>query len=342
MADFRTALRFPRTALAVAALALGGCAATGPEAWRVAPSYRITHAGPVGAQGYAALARQYEGERRWSDALAAWQKAALAAPADAEILDGLGVAQAGQGRLDDAVATLSRAAALAPPSARRFNNLGYALMLAGRGAEARDALHRAVALEPGHALARANLRRLEPESPAVPAGPEPAAVALAKVDAAAAPPAEPTPAAPVVQTEPNAAPLPRAGTAPSPRPPVPPPSLDALRIEIANGNGVTGMAAWLGGWLQQRGLHQRVRLTNLRPFDQATTVIYYGQDFAAEARELARRMPRSVKLAPLQGGAGRSDLRVVLGRDLSDIAPCTPQCRSADGMLAAAAIPARR
>ena len=92
------------TALAVAmglAVAVAGCALPGPVAsgknWKIAPSYRVTHTGPDAGQGYTALARQYEGERRWREARDAWRKAALEAPNDADILNALGMAEVSQG-----------------------------------------------------------------------------------------------------------------------------------------------------------------------------------------------------------------------------------------------------
>jgi hypothetical protein len=164
------------------------------------------------------------------------------------------------------------------------------------------------------------------------------------------------PAAPRLQLEPNTAPLqvanaaavatPAAVVAPAAvgegsadalpaaaEPMAPPPAheparLQHLRVEIANGNGVTGMAAWLGGWLQQRGLGPRARLTNLLPYATPATVVYYRNGFVAEAMQIAQRMPQHVALAPEPGSSAGSDVRVVLGHDLRARVACTPQCRA--------------
>lgn len=344
-------------AFSAVALALAGCAAPAPEAWRVEPNYRVSHTGTVAgmAQGYAALAKQYEGERRWSDALRAWQRAAAEAPTDVDVLDALGIALAGQGRYDEAVATLQRAVALAPQRARLQNNLGYALILAGREEEARNPLRAAVLLEPAHAMARANLQRVEP------GGVPSTAVEAAAVAPATAEPVAATPvaavvheseahAAPAVRIEPNVAELQKAEavaalvspqvdapTEPAAAQPAPQPSpLQQLRVEIANGNGVTGMAAWLGGWLQQRGLGQRARLTNLRPYVTPATVVYYRSGFAAEAKQIAQRLPREAAVAEQAGGTATSDVRVVLGHDLRAHVACTPECRTRPGLSLAA------
>lgn len=335
--------------LACAALALAGCAAPAPDAWRVAPSYRVTHALPGMASGYAALARQYEGEHRWSDALQAWRRAAVHDPDNVDVLNALGIALAGQGQLDDAIATLRRAAALAPQRAGVLNNLGFALTLASRHDEARVVLRQALALEPHHALARANLERIDPAA-AAPQATQVEAVAAAPkrleapVAQAAAPAAE-------VSVQPLR-PMPTFAPQPLPPQPVPtqerqaqsaepeavpqrmplatalPAELPAnLRVEIANGNGVTGMAAWLGGWLQQRGLEQRARLSNLRPYATPSTVVHFRDGYATQAREIARRMPRTVTVASQPGGVTRGDVRIVLGHDLRHLAACLPDCR---------------
>lgn len=353
-------------ALSALALALAGCAAPAPEAWRVEPNYRVSHAGPGMAQGYAALARQYEGERRWSDALQAWRRAATEAPDDVDVLDALGVALAGQGRYEESVMALQRAVALAPQSARLHNNLGYALILAGRAEEARDPLRTAVLLDPAHAMARANLQRVEPAgnvaqstvTEEVAAAPEVAPAARR----AAEPVAEP-PLAPQAQLEPDTTPLPMAevvvspvnpGSVPpiesradvaNPEPTPEPPAaqvaaqtplrLQHLQVEIANGNGFTGMAAWVGSWLQRSGLGQRPRLTNQRPYATLTTVVYYRSGFAAEAQQIAQRMPRPASVAEQAGGNARSDVRVVLGHDLREPLACTPECRSKPGLALA-------
>lgn len=339
------ALNCRPVALAAALLVLAGCASPPPEAWRVVPSYRISHAGLGMAQGYAALARQYEGEGRWEDALQAWRKAAADAPDDADILDGLGIALSGQGRLDEAVATLHRAAEGAPASARRFNNLGYALMLSGRNDEARNVLHRAVALDPGHAAARANLGKLDPRG--VPATPRLAVAATSAPVAVLTLQTEPTAAAlPIVDT-----PSARAHTATredavakdeAPPSPPPPPNLAALRVEIVNGNGVTGLAAWVGVRLQRHGLRQRARLTNLRPYDTPATVIHYRPGYAAEAGELARHLPAKVALVQQDDRATGADVRVVLGRDLRHMASCGSRCRDRSETLAVAGAAAAR
>ena len=289
------------------------------------PSYRVTHAGTGAAQGYLALARKYEGEGRVGLALVAWRKAALEAPDDVEILDGLGIAEARQGFHDRAVASLRRASALAPPRAARLNNLGYALLLDGRNDEARSVLLEALALEPQHAQAQTNLSGLEPVLAV--ATPLPDALSVAKdLQTVASPqtadgirlitqptigplPLNSTPGtnamAPVIATEAQSALSEEAR----------PVNLHAVRIQIANGNGIPGMAAWLASRLRRSGLENAMHLSNLPPYDSPRTVVHYRSGFAEQAREIARRTQPGAMVAQQPGDARGADVRVVIGRD---------------------------
>ena len=308
-----------------AGLGLSACVVP-PErpALRVEPNYRLQHAGAGLAQGYALLAQRYEGEARWHDALQAWLKAVQAAPEDADLHNALGQAQAGLGDHEAAVETLRRAVQLAPDQASLHNNLGYALMRAGRTDEARAALQRAMALQPGYARAEANLRRLEaaaatPLAPAPEASPMPvseAVQATARAQTALAAVGTGTPETTRAQEQTLAA---HQGAAASAAVPTARPS---PAVEIANGNGVEGMAACVADILRSRGAVEKTRLRNALPFDTATTVVRYrtGHDQAAQA--LASQLPGSV---PALAGLDRSDsldLRIVLGHDLRTSGPC--------------------
>jgi len=319
------------TALACAAsLALAGCVSSPNAGWRVEPVYRVDHApAQAAAPGYLALARQYEGEGRWSLALRAYRHAALEAPADAEIHNALGLAEAGLGHSARAVAALRRAVALAPQRVQFVNNLGYALMLDGRVDEACFFLNLALALDPTHVRARQNLEQaqalLAPE-------PAPPAAEATAVSAAAEPQEQAQPLRvisapdmpPLSVTSTPLEPIAAADAASQPTEPAPAP-LPQARVEISNGNGVRGMAAWLAGWLREHGVEGRSRLTNLRPYISATTVVQYRAGFDAQAREIARRMPASVEVAADPRTGAASDVRIVLGHDLRELAACMAQ-----------------
>jgi Flp pilus assembly protein TadD len=363
----RTALSIPRSpvrAVAMAvALTLAGCAATEP--WRVEPKYQVRHSGVTAGQGYMALARQYEGEGRGRAALEAWRKAAFEDPNNAEILGALGIAEAGYGSRDQAVVALRRAVELSPGQTAPLNNLGYALMLEGHTDEARSMLRQALELDPGHVQARANLWLLQ-SAPVAATAPtesaEPTPQVAPQVTAAPASDVAPIePAPPRLQTEPSvpalalytaevgvnppqAAPETQAAIETPPEDLIPPaepiasaepaspveptpPNLGTVRVEITNGNGVTGMAAWLASRLRDSGLGNARYLSNLPPYKSTDTVVYYRAGFAAHAREVARRIPQAVEIPLQTGDAWRGDVRVVIGHDVRHLAGCTGACR---------------
>lgn len=311
--------RFQHQALGMAATALflAGCTTPAPETWRVAPNYQVSHAGPGPAVGYMALARQYEGERRWREARDAWRKAALAAPQDADTLNALGLAEAGQGLYADAVSALRRAVALAPQRVQLLNNLGYALLLDGQTDEARNVLKEALARSPQHPLARANLNRIDQLAGDVNAtvGSPKEAASTSGLAALNTPP----PGSLVEQSLPSREPVPRSEAEQTNALERAAPTFSPARMEIANGNGVRSMAAALSRWLRARGLTQKPSLTNARPYNTVTTVVYYRAGYLTAAQELVESMPQRVELAPEPGGVLNVDIRVVLGRDLRPI-----------------------
>jgi hypothetical protein len=88
------------------------------------------------------------------------------------------------------------------------------------------------------------------------------------------------------------------------------------RIEIANGNGVSGMAARLGAFLHANGLGRPALLSNVLPFDISTTVVHYRAGFRDAAQRIVTRAPYRMELADEAGGTVNADIRVVLGRDV--------------------------
>lgn len=273
-------------ALAVGVL-LAGCAAKPPVAWRIEGNTRIAH-GSVdsAAAGYLALARRYEGEHREALAADAYRKAVRESPSSVDVLQASGLGLAGLGDLAGAIAWLQRAAELRPDQAAIANNLGYALMLAGRDTEAAAALQRALAVAPAYRAAQINLEHLEQRQLARRASPP------------ALPPAVPTPGAVAVVAAAPSAPTP-ASTA---------------RVDVVNGNGVSGLAARWRVWLRTQGVATG-RLANLLPYDTATTVVQYRPGFQSDARELAARLRPEVPAVETPGLPLSGPLRIVIGHD---------------------------
>jgi hypothetical protein len=98
------------------------------------------------------------------------------------------------------------------------------------------------------------------------------------------------------------------------------------RVEIANGNGVEGMAACVAERLRALGAADSARLRNALPYNTMTTVVRYraGHDQAAQA--LARQLQRTGSGdVPAVAGVDRADsldVRVVLGHDLRATGLC--------------------
>jgi hypothetical protein len=87
----------------------------------------------------------------------------------------------------------------------------------------------------------------------------------------------------------------------------------APRLEISNGNGVTGLAARYRSVLGKLGILAS-RLSNARPFRQQASVIEYRPGFAAQAASLQRALPGRTSLQQSDALA-RADVRLLLGKD---------------------------
>lgn len=85
------------------------------------------------------------------------------------------------------------------------------------------------------------------------------------------------------------------------------------RLEIANGNGVEGMARRYKEVLGKRGIAVS-RLTNARPFGRAGSSIEFVPGFERQARELQAALGGKPMLQQAAAKAG-TDLRLVLGKD---------------------------
>lgn len=90
-------------------------------------------------------------------------------------------------------------------------------------------------------------------------------------------------------------------------------STSMVRLEISNGNGVTGAAARLARLLDVDGL-KTVRLTNVRPFTVPLSRIEYQREQTVLARRLGDRL--GLPLHKLRGNPAYADMRIVLGHDV--------------------------
>ena len=86
----------------------------------------------------------------------------------------------------------------------------------------------------------------------------------------------------------------------------------AVRLEISNGNGVTGMAAALARAVRSDDV-KVVRLTNMRPFAVPVSRIEYRADQQAAAQALAARL--GMTATEPRADNQRAEARIGRGRD---------------------------
>lgn len=245
-----------------------------------------------------------------------------------------------RGEPDAAIPSLEKALALEPGNARALNNLGLvqtALL------EKRDRLTAALGLanvivektggatesaaKPGEEAAAAALAAARQATSLVKPAPAQVAASPAMPEVLT-----PTSRMEVVQVLPNVIELrqrqpaqpvmaerreektqkeavvdtkPLAATPPQPR---------AFRFDVANGNGIPGMALKMRDALARRGIHA-VRVTNKRPFNTESTEIEYLPGFEKEAERVKNAMASHVTMKPVAAISGTQDVRLVLGKD---------------------------
>lgn len=89
-----------------------------------------------------------------------------------------------------------------------------------------------------------------------------------------------------------------------------------FNLEIANGNGINGLAGSLKKKLVLEGTHVS-RITNIKRYREPKTVIQYRQGYLNEAISLSKRFVNVPLLAEVNRMPGNADLRLVLGRDVT-------------------------
>lgn len=344
--------------LAVSGALLTGAGCSTYEAPRtaleVSPASAVRHSGNRNDALYA-VGRYYQGQIRYDKAIDAYRTLIDENPAHAEAHNALAVIYSLQGQHDLAVIGFKAALAAAPGAAHIHNNLGYEYLRQGRFEEAGAALQEAMRLDPASSRAADNLRevrtrlaaegRSESYPPATqahsgpvaaPVSPQPSVAASLEKSVSLAAVAETPALAPPVETAArsdaasgmrlaNVAPqvyelqLPQHPAAtPSPRP-LAEPGKKAGRVEVANGNGVDGLARRAGALLLRAG-YDHPRVTNQKPYQQRLTEIQFRPGFESQAEQLSRMFSGTKGLT--RSTALRSDIavRVVLGKDLRSTA----------------------
>jgi Flp pilus assembly protein TadD len=334
------------------ALSAAGCAGFSDPAatpsWRVEPT-AVSVPVHSTADGAFHAGRRHHGSLRYDRAIAAYRQALYLDPSHPGARNGLGILLSSIGRHDEAVQELKAAVAVAPHQAHLRNNLGYVHLLRGSLPEALRELEEAKRLEPSNHRVNENLQlvrqrlaaraqpRVDPSAvtapPARPAAPAGKAVDIRRAEStlvqvapnvyemrepkpAVAPalPAEPRPLllaslpapAGAVKTDPASPAAAKMGPAAA--------TVENVRLEVSNGNGLNGFARRIAGALARLGWGYS-RLTNQLPFRQAATEVQYREGHAAEALRLAAGLKPGVVVIRNDSLAPNIDVRLVLGRD---------------------------
>ncbi|MEX0902913.1 MAG: LytR C-terminal domain-containing protein [Pseudohongiellaceae bacterium] len=280
------------------------------------------------------LARNSFENENYGIAIGILQRELAAQPASIEALNGLGASFDRLGRYDVARDYYFQALDLASRSPLTLTNIGYSYLLEGRRREAERLLVLALQIEPDNVRAAGNLQLARMEL---------ARAELAESFATAPIPAPAqTPEQPAEQTDAQAqvegpehaaVPIPVQGMeAIDVQTQVRSSSttINTLRLEISNGNGVTGMASRLRSFLRLRG-GNIVRLTNADNFGYADSILYYTEGRREAAEAIASRLPlRGIRLQKSNQLSQTVDARLLIGRD---IVPYDPAI-STGGMLA--------
>jgi hypothetical protein len=281
----------------------------------------------------------------YAGAIAIWRKltATHTGPEAAYLYRNLGYALFLNGEYGASLAALEKACLLDPLNARGWLHLGSALRKLGQTARAEMMFRQAATLEKhefsaDYALARGSAvpaivsavgappraeqdwasRELDASSGVVdlriPAGkPQPLTAAGQQPEVPDQP--GPIPALPAVATAPVEMPVTSATTATS----------AVVRLEVRNGNGVTGMAAATARKLASDSV-QVVRLTNEKGFNVERTRIEYERGFEGAASQLAEKFGTATMVQV--DNCWQADMRLVIGKDLVRTRPAVATVRA--------------
>lgn len=87
------------------------------------------------------------------------------------------------------------------------------------------------------------------------------------------------------------------------------------RLEIANGNGVRGIARKVGAYLKNRGF-QIARLSDADHFSYTETTVSYGPGQQSIAKVIAKELPGNCTARLVESAQKGSRIRVLLGSDM--------------------------
>jgi hypothetical protein len=288
----------------------------------------------------------YSRQGKYREAIEAFQVAVQQSPKAAHLYSNMGYAYYLQGQYAESVTALEQATLLDPTNQRALNNLGLAYAKAGNKGESAQAFAQAanaVTTTPNVAATEVvapaqNTLQLpdntatvvaalstEPNvQPAPQSQPEVQVLTLPK-DRGVIRSASSTNAVAVVDSRVQLVKLsanvselrvqPYSAEPMQTAAAVDVADLKKLRVEVANGNGVTGAAKKVGRFLGNLG-YPTARLTNQKPFQVRMTQIQYREGYQAEAQLLQASLPDAHELVQRDDMRTGVSVRLVLGKDM--------------------------
>lgn len=276
----------------------------------------------------------YSLQGRYAEAIEQFGMAIRQAPAAAHVRNNLGYVLYLQGLYAEAVAELEQVVKLDPSNRQAYDNLGLALDKAGKQAESVQAPTQATNLKNAGDVVTVTMPQADVAvPPAMEVVYARTAVAVHSPDSGlsltlpkdkgivgrASPQQIPVMASPVqaVQLAPGVYKLSDervehavVSSTVDARP------VNKFRLEISNGNGVTGMAKMIAGVLREQG-YEKTRLTNQKPFVVSTSRISYRQGYQDEARHLMGKLPGQPDLVQTEDMRKDINVQIILGKDMA-------------------------
>lgn len=292
----------------------------------------------------------YSMQGRYDEAIRAFKIAIKLAPKASHIYSNLGYAYYAQGLNAEAITALEHATTLDPANQRALNNLGLAYAKAGDKEGSRQAFAQADDAQTTSRFEATVKRTSEKAAPQIISSPAVDSAAPVAVNVAPAPratlqvPPSPAPsgnggivrqassgaAVPVVESRvkvvlvaPNVYELREQHSRPTQLAAISgnpgasgKPDAGRFRLEVANGNGVNGMAKKVGRFLHGGGF-PAARLTNQKPFHVKMTQIQYRDGYQVQARHLQSSLPGQPAMIPSNDMRADIGVRLVLGKDIA-------------------------
>lgn len=289
---------------------------------------------PAFAEANNGLGVIYSRQGKYAEAIEAFKTAIKSAPKDAHLYSNMGYAYYLQGQYAESIKFLEYAAKLDPANKRALNNLGLAYAKAGNTLGSALAFSDAISADQQKNSVQASVAESAQAAPAVAAADVTILKTTAQLEAdmLAIPKdrgvikttevsklvlSEVESRAKLVQVAPNVSEL-QIRSQPDESLQYASvqqdaPELRSLKLEVSNGNGVTGAAGKVGRFLHEQG-YVATRLTNQKPYKVQTTQIQYRAGYEQQAQLLQAELLNAPAL--VERNDLRMNVRLVLGKDM--------------------------